>query len=82
MDKDILGDLKMNDRTKSVLEQMRQNTQYLVDDVREKIAMAQTTQTKTSQVYQIISFPIRMPMNAGVNRHSRRQHKLQEMMLT
>ena len=74
----------MNDRTKSVLERMRQNTQVVVDTAREKIAMAQTTQPEACQPenYQIISFPIRMPMNAGVSRHSRRQRQLQEMMLT
>lgn len=73
----------MNDRTKSVLERMRQNTQAVVDTAREKIAMA-PTQTEDCQPenYHIISFPIRMPMNAGISRHSRRHRQLQEMMLT
>ena len=73
----------MNYRTKSVLERMRQNTQAVVDTARQKIAMAPTQpEACLPENYHVISFPIRMPMNAGVNRHSRRQRKLQEMMLT
>ena len=74
----------MNDRTKSVLERMRQNTQAVVDSARDKIAMAQTTQPEDCQPknYQIISFPIRAAMKAGTDRHPSRHRELQEMMLT
>ena len=74
----------MNERTKNVLERMRQNTQAVVDAAFEEIAMEQTTQPRTCQTesYQIIVFPKQIPMNPDISRHPKRHRKFQVEMLT
>ena len=71
----------MNDRTRKVLERMRQNTRDRVV-VCEEIATEQTTQSEDCQQenYQIIFLPKRGPMNAGVDRRPSRHRELQKMM--
>lgn len=73
----------MNDRTRSVLEKMRKNTQAVVDAARDKIATTRVTQPEVlrRENYQVIAFPIRAPMNASINRHPGRHRKLQELLV-
>lgn len=72
----------MNERTKNVLERMRQNSQAVVDAAFEKIATEQTTQLRIHQPgdYQIIVPPIQVPMNANVSRHRKRRRKFQRIL--